>query len=93
MSIVDLYEAARHLRTELDQDGEEVEKLLERAEGIVLEHLEIEDAEEEFPDGAPAGIQAAVLLALTELFDKRDSDPLTPAVISLLRPFRTPGIF
>lgn len=91
MSIVDLAVAARHLSVELDDDGDTVAEMLARVEGLVLEHLERDEYGQDDPP--PVGVQQAVLLALTEVYDKRDSDPLTEAVISLLRPFRSPGVF
>lgn len=91
MSIVDLSVAARHLSVELDEDGDTVAEMLDRVERLVLDHLEREPYGEE--EEIPVGVQQAVLLALTEVYDKRDSNPLTDAVISLLRPFRSPGVF
>lgn len=91
MSIVDLSVAARHLSVELDEDGDTVAEMLDRVERLVLDHLEREPYGED--EEIPVGVQQAVLLALTEVYDKRDSNPLTDAVISLLRPFRSPGVF
>lgn len=91
MSIVDLSVAARHLSVELDEDGDTVAEMLDRVERLVLDHLEREPYGEE--EEIPVGVQQAVLLALTEVYDKRDSNPLTDAVISLLGPFRSPGVF
>lgn len=91
MSIVDLSVAARHLSVELDEDGDTVAEMLDRVERLVLDHLEREPYGED--EEVPVGVQQAVLLALTEVYDKRDSNPLTDAVISLLRPFRSPGVF
>jgi len=87
--IVELEDAAENLRASLDDC--EIPKLLARAEGIVLGHLELEDYE--LPDPIPEPMKAAVLIILQELYDKRDSDPLTPAAVSLLRPFRSVGVF
>lgn len=91
MSIVDLSVAARHLSVELDEDGDTVAEMLDRVERLVLDHLEREPYGED--EEVPVGVQQAVLLALTEVYDKRDSNPLTDAVISLLVPFRSPGVF
>lgn len=91
MSIVDLSRAARHLSVELEDDGDTVAELLAEVERLVLDHLEREPYGDD--ETVPAGVQWAVLLALTEVYDKRDSDPLTPAVISLLRPFRSAGVW
>ena len=90
--IVELEEATRNLHA--DEDDCEIPSLLARAEGIVLGHLELEDYELDLEDpkvGEP--VKAAVLIVLQELYDKRDSDPLTPAAISLLRPFRSVGVW
>lgn len=92
MAIVELEDAAENLRA--GSDDCEIPKLLARAEGIVLGHLELEDYELDLDDPKVAEpLKAAVLIVLQELFDKRDSDPLTPAAISLLRPFRSVGVW
>lgn len=91
MTIVDLATAVQHLNTEMDVHGEEVSTLLTRIESLVLDHLEREAYTDEDPP--PANVQQAVLLALTEAFDNRSADPLSPAVISLLRRSRSVGVF
>lgn len=91
MSIVDLAVAARHLGQSLDDDGDTIATCLERAESLVLAHLERDAYEDD--EEIPAGVQHAVLLVLTEIYDNRTSDPLTQAAISLLTPFRTVGVF
>lgn len=91
MNIVDLEVAARHLSADLDEDGEAIADMLERVESIVLDYLERDEYEDD--ETPPARVQQAVLLALTEVYDKRDSDPITPAVIALLIPYRSPGVF
>lgn len=90
MSIVDLAVAARNLNVRLEDDGEVVREMLRRVEALVLAHLEREPYDDE---AAPAGVQQAVLLALNEAYENRGNDPLTPAVIAELRPFRSPGVF
>lgn len=89
MPSVDLGRACRHLSVELEADGDFVSDLLERVENIVLDHLEWDD----FPSPMPAAVEHAVLVALNEAYDAPDSDPLTPAVVSLLRAFRSPGVW
>ena len=92
MAIVDLEEAVENLRASLDDC--EIPKLLARAEGIVLGHLELEDDELDLDDPKVAEpLKAAVLIVLLELYDRRSSDPLTLAAISLLRPFRSVGVW
>ena len=89
MSIVDLAEAIQNLRA--SEDDCEVQTLLARAEGIVLAHLDLESPG--LDDPAPEPVKAAVLIVLNELYDKRDKDPLTEAAISLLRPYRSVGVW
>lgn len=91
MSIVDLAVAARHLSVNLEDDGDGVAEMLQRVEEMILEYLEREEYGDDDPP--PSRVQQAVLLALTEVYDKRDSDPLTPGVIALLTPYRSPGVF
>lgn len=91
MSIVDLAVAARHLSVNLEDDGEGVADMLQRVEEMILDYLEREEYGDDDPP--PSRVQQAVLLALTEVYDKRDSDPLTPGVIALLTPYRSPGVF
>lgn len=91
MSIVDLAVAARHLSVNLEDDGDSVADMLQRVEEMILDYLEREEYGEDDPP--PARVQQAVLLALTEVYDKRNSDPLTPGVISLLTPYRSTGVF
>ncbi len=91
MSIVDLGTAVRHLKADIDVDSRTVEECLARVEGLVLEHLEREAYDED--EAVPFGVQQAVLVALTEAYDNRENDPLTPPVIALLRPHRSPGVF
>jgi len=91
MSIVDLAVAARHLSVNLEDDGEGVADMLQRVEEMILDYLEREEYGDDDPP--PSRVQQAVLLALTEVYDKRNSDPLTPGVIALLIPYRSPGVF
>lgn len=91
MSIVDLAVAARNLSVNLEDDGERVAEILQRVEGMILEYLEREEYGEDDPP--PSRVQQAVLLALTKAYDNPDSDPLTPDVIALLVPYRSPGVF
>lgn len=92
MSIVSLAVAAAQLRVELDgHDIEAVDDTLSRVESLVLDHLERDAYEDD--EEIPAGVKQAVLLALTTAYDNREADPLTPAVIALLSPFRSPGVW
>ena len=91
MSIVDLAVAARHLSADLDEDGDAIADMLERVESMVLDYLVRDEYEDD--ETPPSRVQQAVLLALSEVYDKRDADPFTPAVVALLIPYRSPGVF
>ena len=81
----------RHLRVEMGEDDQGVWETWERVESLILAHLERGPYEPD--ETVPAGVQQAALLALTAAYDERDSDPLTPGVISLLSPYRSPGVW
>lgn len=93
---VTLDEGKTHLRiTGATQDAE-VQALLDTAEGIVLQYIDYSDydAFNEANGGLDDywAVEAAVKLVLTNLYDKRDEDPLSAAAMNLLRRHRAPKI-
>lgn len=94
MNLVDLETAAGHLRLDLDADADLIGSVLNGAESLVLAHIEqtAEELTEEHGE-IPFGVKAAVLVVALNLHDNPELDPLSDAAISLMRPFRNPGVF
>ncbi len=99
VSLVTLRELDFQLRLDLQRDnaGEindplssDFEKIVDRASLIVLRHVKRE-ADPWTADTAPDDIRAAVLMVAKNLWDETE-EPLSQAVISLLRGRRDPTL-
>lgn len=96
--LVSLEEAKIHLRiTDNDRDSD-IEMKLAAASSIVLQHAKLDSVPAEWLIGsppeisAPGNIQAATLLALSELFENREagiSNPLSNSVKSIIPRYPT----
>lgn len=105
MAIIDLADAARHLRLdtsdpywETDDLGIDLGFKIEMAEAIVIDYLKHpEDSQYWTEETTPFPIKAAMLLVLSDLWEHRagsaDDDVfLSKAVKSLLHRFRDPAL-
>lgn len=102
MGLVTLDTAKEHLHPPGDVDDARIERLIEEATGFVLDYIKAapdayQSSSGEPADDVPPQVRSAVLLVLGSLYDNADGqnpdkDPLSPAVISLLRSKRTPTL-
>jgi hypothetical protein len=102
MGLVTLEVAKEHLKPPGDIDDDRIERQIEEASQIVLDHIKLPSDAYQSSSGAPTEdvppqVRAAVLLVLGALYDNADGqnpdkDPISPAVISLLRSRRTPTL-
>lgn len=95
MRLVDLGEATYRARIDLDSEhSDQVISLLDDAERLVLSHIERTPESIEDQYGAvPAGIKLAVIAMMIHLHDKPEDSSLPPAVLSLLTPYRSVGVW
>lgn len=99
VALVSLDRAKAHLRIDADDQDEEVSLKITDASDIVLDYLKRPGHGWTDTD-APGQVQAAVLLVLGALWSQRegagqnaeDLDPISPAVVSLLRRMRDPAL-
>ena len=99
VALVSLDRAKAHLRIDADDQDEEVSLKITDASDIVIDYLKRPDHGWTDTD-APGQVQAAVLLVLGALWSQRegagqnaeDLDPISPAVVSLLRRMRDPAL-
>lgn len=103
MGIVTLEVAKEHLKPPGDIDDVRIERLIDEASAIVLEHIKLsvdayhDSSGELLEQNVPPTVRAAVLLVLGSLYDNADGqdpdkNPLSPAVIALLCGRRTPTL-
>lgn len=103
MGLVTLEMAKDHLKPPGNVDDDRISKIIGQATGIILDHLKLPFDAYQSSDGepiegeVPGAVEAATLLVIGALYDNADGqdpdkDPLSPAVLSLLRPRRTPTL-
>jgi hypothetical protein len=103
MGLVTLDQAKEHLKPPGDIDDTRIERLIEEASQIVLDYIKLpSDAYQSTSfspneDEVPPQVRAATLLVLGALYDNGDGqdpdkNPISPAVISILTPKRTPTL-
>lgn len=99
VALVTLEAAKEHLRIDDPDQDEEVTDRIGDASDIVIDYLKRPD-HEWTEDDVPGNVRASVLLVLGALWQNRegvgqyaeDMDPISPAVVSLLRRMRDPAI-
>lgn len=97
MALVTLEAAKAHLVVDHDEDDTLIERLSEQAGAIVVDYLKMdniwEDSSGNITD-VPPMIEAAILMVLGVLYKDREgqTDPLTPAVRSVLMRYRDPAM-
>lgn len=97
--LVSMDRAKAHLRIDGDDQDEELSLKITDASDTVIDYLKRPDHGWDAAD-APGQVQAAVLLVLGALWSQRegvgqnaeDLDPISPAVVSLLRRMRDPAL-
>lgn len=91
--LVSLEEARAHLRILSDDELGDIERKLEEAEGRALTYIQAGETGWT-ADSVPAGVKTGVLLILAHLWEHRgeedQGDPISPAVRSILAPYRMP---
>lgn len=94
--LVDLDAAKRQLRIIGDYADVLLSELILQAQQVVLTHIkrveddfDPENSEAEFA-AVPADIQAATLLVIRNMY--REEEPITEAVVNLLRAYRHPSL-
>lgn len=99
--LVSFNRALSHLRVEAGDDDEAIKDLIAAASDIIVDYLKLKAIPDTWAleDGdtgstVPGPVRSAVLLVLGTLYDDRESstDPLTPAVESLLMRMRHPAV-
>lgn len=99
VALVSLDRAKAHLRIDGNDQDEELSLKIADASDTVIDYLKRSDHGWDATD-APGQVQAAVLLVLGALWSQRegvgqnaeDLDPISPAVVSLLRRMRDPAL-
>jgi hypothetical protein len=100
MGLVTLEVAKDHLKPPGDIDDVRIERLIDEASAVVLQHLKLEFDAYQNTDGSPdpllvpPNVRAAMLLVLGTLYDNADAaaDPLSAGVKALLHSRRTPTL-
>ncbi|KIX68818.1 head-tail connector protein [Burkholderia pseudomallei] len=99
--LVSFNRALSHLRVEAGEDDDAIKDLIDAASDIVVDYLKLKEIPGTWAleDGnttstVPGAVRSAVLLVLGTLYDDREgaTDPLTPAVESLLMRLRDPAV-
>lgn len=94
--LVDLDTAKRHLRRDDDADDERIMLIIDQSSAIVIDYLKLPagtyEATDGSPDDVPRMVEAATLLIIESMYDKPEVDPLTDAVVSILRRSRDPAM-
>jgi hypothetical protein len=90
-----------HLRLNEGEDDDAVKDLIDAASGIIVDYLKLKAVPDDWaledgetPSTVPGPVRSAVLLVLGTLYADREgaTDPLTPAVESLLMRMRDPAV-
>ncbi|WP_244134813.1 head-tail connector protein [Burkholderia gladioli] len=99
--LVSFERALAHLRQDAGADDLAVRDIIDAASGIVLDYLKLKEVPDDWalengdsPSTVPGPIRSAVLLVIGTLYADREgvTDPLTPAVESLLMRLRDPSL-
>ncbi|PHP88276.1 hypothetical protein CFB52_012230 [Burkholderia sp. AU18528] len=99
--LVSFNRALSHLRVEAGDDDDAIKDLIDAASDIVVDYLKLKEIPDNWaledgntPSTVPGQVRSAVLLVLGTLYDDREgsTDPLTPAVESLLMRSRDPAV-
>jgi hypothetical protein len=93
--ILDLEIAKRQLGRIDDSDDDRIMRELAAAVVIVLDYLKIDSDTYEDSNGDndfPTLVGASVLLVMQSLYENPEKDPLSDAVVSVLRRSRDPAI-
>lgn len=98
VALVTLEAAKEHLRIDADDQNDEVTDRINDASDIVIDYLKRPD-HGWTDETVPGQVRASVLLVLGALWVNRDGvgdavdlDPISPAVVSLLRRMRDPAL-
>lgn len=104
IALVSLDQARDHLRVIHNDDDEDIFSKIEQASAIILDYLKLDavptgwgnlSGESPSGTGVPHLVQAATLLVLGELHNKREAsgaDVISPAVVSILNRYRDPAM-
>lgn len=99
--LVSFDRALSHLRVSAGEDDAAIKDLIDAASGIIVDYLKLKEIPGDWalengdtPSTVPGPVRSAVLLVLGALYADREgtTDPLTPAVESLLMRLRDPAV-
>ncbi|MBB2977676.1 head-tail connector protein [Paraburkholderia tropica] len=99
--LVSFDRALSHLRVAAGEDDAAIKDLVDAASGIIIDYLKLKAVPDDWalengetPSTVPGPVRSAVLLVLGTLYADREgtTDPLTPAVESLLMRLRDPAV-
>jgi len=95
-ALVSLQTAMAHLREDDPAVEIDVQTKLDDAEGVVIDYLK-RPSHGWTEETVPGPVRSSILLALGTLYGVREagaeeSDPISPAVVSLLRRLRDPAL-
>lgn len=94
MPLVSLETARDHLRVDGQDEDNFLQECLQDAEATIIDYLKARADDNWTEATVPGPVRASILLALAALWHNRegDIDPITPAVVSLLRRRRDPAL-
>ena len=99
--LVSMERALAHLRVGSGEDDAAIADLIDAASGIIVDYLKLKAVPDDWaledgdtPSTVPGPVRSAVLLVIGSLYADREgaTDPLTPAVESLLMRMRDPAV-
>lgn len=99
--LVSMERALAHLRVGTGEDDAAIKDLIDAASGIIIDYLKLKAVPDDWaledgdtPSTVPGPVRSAVLLVIGSLYADREgaTDPLTPAVESLLMRMRDPAV-
>ncbi|MDR8396992.1 head-tail connector protein [Paraburkholderia sp. USG1] len=99
--LVSMERTLAHLRVGAGEDDAAIADLIDAASGIVIDYLKLKTVPDTWaleagdtPSTVPGPVRSAVLLVIGSLYADREgaTDPLTPAVQSLLMRMRDPAV-
>lgn len=91
MALISLAEAKADLRVLDDESDDDIQLKADLASAIILDYLKV--APEKWDaDSVPFPVKAAIILALRNLFDDDDADPLTVQIMAIVERFRDPAL-
>ncbi len=92
--LLDLEAVKQELKVDIDDDDERIVRTMDQAVEIVLDYMKVaSDAytNTEGDNDFPNIVYASIIRVIISMYYEPDKDPLTPAVVSMLRRLRDPA--